>query len=192
MNRNETYSSGNDMDRTLIMQIKSGNKKALGQLVDRHKKLAFQVALGLVGNRDDAYDISQEAFLRVYKSADTFDSEKPFLPWFYTIITNLSKTWLRRRANKENKSVDIDDVSFLMITDDNPEKELIRKETISRLRIALTELSFEDREIINLQHFRSMSYDEIAAMLDIPRGTVMSRLYYARKKLAQLMGENDE
>ncbi|MCH7960793.1 MAG: sigma-70 family RNA polymerase sigma factor, partial [Planctomycetes bacterium] len=68
---------------------------------------------------------------------------------------------------------------------------LVRKETVSRLRHALTLLSFEDREIITLQHFRGMSYDEIADLLAIPRGTVMSRLYYARKKLAELMRQSD-
>ncbi len=183
--------SGIDMDQKLIMKIKSGNKKALGTLVEKHKKMAFQVALGIVGNRDDAYDISQEAFIRVYRSIDTYDESKPFLPWFYTIITNLCRTWLRKRTNRENKAVDIDDTSHLMVTDKTPETNLIQKEMIQNLNSALTKLPFEDKEIISLQHFRGMSYDEIARLLNIPRGTVMSRLYYARKKLARLMEDSN-
>lgn len=188
-NKTDNY-LGIDMDQNLIMKIKSGNKKALGTLVEKHKKMAFQVALGIVGNRDDAYDISQEAFIRVYRSIDTYDESKPFLPWFYTIITNLCRTWLRKRTNRENRAVDIDDSSHLMVTDKTPETNLIQKEMIQNLNTALAKLPFEDKEIISLQHFRGMSYDEIARLLNIPRGTVMSRLYYARKKLARLLMED--
>lgn len=191
MNSKNDNNMDMEMDRTLILKVKNGDKRALGKLVERHKKTAYQMALGLVGNRDDAFDISQEAFLRVYRSAGTFDDAKPFLPWFYTIITNLSRTWLKRRSVHQKRSVDIDDVPFLLISDDNPEQNLIQQERIHSLQDALRKLPFADREIINLQHFRNMSYDEIAAFLDIPRGTVMSRLYYARKKLAGLMRENN-
>ena len=88
--------------------------------------------------------------------------------------------------------VDVDDTSYLMISDETPEANLLKKEMTDRLAVALKQLSFEDREIITLQHFRNMSYDEIAELLGIPRGTVMSRLYYARKKLALLMRDEDE
>ena len=180
-----------DTDIALVTDIKTGDKKALGRLVERHKKLAFQIALGLVGNKDDAFDISQEAFLRVYRSAKTYDESQPFLPWFYRIVVNLSRTWLKRRSRRENRMVDVDDAGYLLVDERNPEGEMIQSETIAGLRRALLELPFEDREIIMLQHFRGMSYDEIAAILDIPRGTVMSRLYYARKKLAKMMERNN-
>lgn len=191
-NRNEP-DTGDNMDRMLIVQIRGGSKKALGKLVERHKKLAYNFALGMVGNKDDAYDISQEAFLRVYRSASSFDDQQPFLPWFYTIIANLCKTWLRRRSSRDYRMVDVDQVDYLLVADDNPEQELILKESLANLGRALKALPIGDREIISLQHFRGMSYDEIAALLKIPKGTVMSRLYYARKKLARLMrNENGE
>ena len=176
-----------DNDTALIMSIKTGDKTALKELVEKHKRTAYRMALGLVGNRDDAFDISQEAFLRVYRSAETFDNSKPFLPWFYTIVANLSRTWLKRRSNRDSKMVDITESEYLVVSDDNPEAALIQKEAIQNLRSALRELPFDDREIIVMQHFRGMSYDEISDILNIPKGTVMSRLYYARKKLAQLM-----
>ena len=178
-------------DAALVMDIKAGNKKAFGKLVERHKKLAFRMALGLVGNKDDAYDISQEAFMRVYRSAKTYDEAQPFLPWFYTIIANLCRTWLQQRTKQENRMVGIEDASFLLVTEGTPESKLIARETIAKLREALMQLPFADREIITLQHFRGMTYDEIATLLDIPRGTVMSRLYYARRKLATLMRQSD-
>ncbi|MCD6249434.1 MAG: RNA polymerase sigma factor [candidate division Zixibacteria bacterium] len=185
-------------DSALVMSIGTGDKKnkkaqkAFEKLVERHKKTAYRVALGMVGNKDDAFDISQEAFLRVYKSANTFDKSQPFLPWFYTIIANLCRTWLRRRTTHDYRMVDVDDASYLLVSDDNPEEAMIKKQQAAGLREALMELSFADREIVVLQHFRNLSYDEIATMLDIPRGTVMSRLYYARKRLAKLMRQNDE
>lgn len=180
-----------DVDTALVMSIKSGDKKALAQLVEKHKKMAYRTALGLVGNREDAYDISQEAFLRVYRSASTYDEKQPFLPWFYSIIANLSKTWLRRRQVAAKRNVSLEATDYFVSTEETPEDAVIEAETIGRLRQALARLDFNDREIIVLQHFRGMSYDEIAAVLDIPRGTVMSRLYYARKKLANLMRQSD-
>ena len=178
-------------DSALVMSIGTGDKTAFRVLVERHKKTAYGMALGLVGNRDDAFDISQEAFLRVYRSAKSFDQRQPFLPWFYTIIANLSRTWLKRRSSRDHRMVDIDEAASFLVSDDNPEETLIRDQQIARLRQALQRLSFEDREIIVLQHFRNMSYDEIATLLGIPRGTVMSRLYYARKRLAKQMGRDD-
>lgn len=188
-------SEGNDKtmetDMALVMDIRNGNKQALGKLVERHKKSAFRIAMGLVGNKDDAFDISQEAFLRVYKSANTYDEKQPFQPWFYTIIANLSRTWLRRRTRRDHRLVDLDDVSWLLVDNRTPEQAVIKKETVANLRRALKELSFDDREIITLQHFRNMSYEEISELLSIPKGTVMSRLYYARKKLAGLMRQEN-
>lgn len=179
-------------DVALIAAIGTGNKKAFGRLVEKYKRMAFLTALGLVGNRDDAFDISQEAFLRVYQSATTFDKTRQFKPWFYTIIANLSRTWLKRRSVRDHRLIEVDDISYLLVDKNNPETQMIRNETIAKLRESLLELSFDDREIITLQAFRGMAYDEIATLLEIPKGTVMSRLYYARKRLAKLMGGENE
>lgn len=181
-----------ESDISLVMDMKAGNKQALGKLVARHKKSAFRIALGMVGNTDDAHDISQEAFLRIYNSAHTFDEQQSFLPWFYTIIANLCRTWLKRRTVRDHRMVTLDDAPYLVADQSNPEGQYVARERIELLQKALLKLPFEEREIITLQHFRAMSYDEIANLLNIPKGTVMSRLYYARKKLATLMGPEDE
>lgn len=174
-------------DAALISEFVAGDKKAFGQLVERHKKQAYLWALGLVGNKDDAYDISQEAFIRAYRSMDRFDQTRPFGPWFYAIVANLCRSWLRRRSVMSRRSVDLDDVAYILATEGTPEQEYTRNALIAQLHQALMRLPHKDREVIVLQHFRNMSYDEIAELLAIPRGTVMSRLYYARKKLANEM-----
>jgi RNA polymerase sigma-70 factor (ECF subfamily) len=185
------YSS--ETDESIMTRMKNGDKQALGILVERYKKTAYHDAYGYVGNRDDAYDISQEAFIRVYRSANKFDTTLPFLPWFRTIIRNLSLTWLSKRSRYDDKSVELDDISFLLVDKkNNPEDKIIEDESKHALGKALMKLSFEDREIIVMQHFRGMSYDEIADALQIKKGTVMSRLYYARLKLAKIMGAFDE
>lgn len=176
-------------DNVLIAEIAEGDKKAMKALVERYKRKAFYMALGIVGNRDEALDISQEAFIRVFKSACRFDREQRFFPWFYSIVANLCKDSLQRREKRDSKSVDLDENDFLLVDDSDPEKKLMLKEQAQILRKALDQLSFDDREIIMLKHFRDMSYDEISGLLKIPKGTVMSRLYYARKKLAKLCDE---
>jgi RNA polymerase sigma-70 factor (ECF subfamily) len=176
-------------DNELIAAIQSGEKAAMKALVERYKRKAYFLALGMVGNSDEAYDISQEAFIRVFRSAGKFDLKHRFFPWFYAIIANLCKDCLSRREKRESKEVDISENEFLLVDESNPETRMIREEEVRNLRLALQKLGFEDREIIMLKHFRDMSYDQIAAMLKIPKGTVMSRLYYARRKLAKLLNE---
>ena len=178
-----------DEDAILLAQIRKGDQKAMKELVEKYKMKAYHLALGMVGNRDEAFDISQEAFIRVYRSAGKFDTEQRFFPWFYAIIANLCKDCLKRREKWDSRQIDIDENDFLLIAESNPEKKLIRREQARSLRRALMKLDFSDREIIMLKHFREMSYDEISVMLKIPKGTVMSRLYYARRKLAELMGD---
>jgi len=179
----------NNDDNRLIAEILSGNKSAMKMLVERYKKKAFFLALGMVGNSDEAYDISQEAFIKVFKSAGRFDQNQRFFPWFYSIVINLCKDCLHRRETHDSKKIDIDDNSFLLVDERNPETTLVKKEEAVGVQKAIMKLDPEDREIIMLKHFRDVSYEEIAVLLNIPKGTVMSRLYYARKKLAKLLNE---
>ena len=183
------YRSMEMSDNNIMAQLKKGKTRALAVLVEKYKKQAYFMALGMVGNSDDAYDISQEAFLRVYNSARTFDETRSFFPWFYAIIANLCRNVLKKRQIDAARTVDMADVEFLLVDRSDPESGLVEKEEKECLLKAMKKLDFSDREIINLNHFRMMSYDEIAQVLGIPKGTVMSRLYYARKKLAKLMEE---
>ena len=176
-------------DSELMILIQKGEQSAMKELVEKYKMKAYYLALGMVGNKDEAYDISQEAFIRVYRSAKKFVPEQKFFTWFYSIIANLCKDCLKRREKWDSKQVDIDENDFLMVVESNPESQMIMKEQARNLRRAIMALDLADREIIMLKHFRDLPYAEIAVMLNIPRGTVMSRLYYARRKLAKLMSE---
>ena len=176
-------------DTQLMVSVQQGNPMAFKTLVERYKKKAYYTALRLVGNPDDAYDISQEAFVRVYNARRRYDRAQPFYAWFYTILSNLSRNHLRKRTIRLNYAVR---TMRLRRRDpelyNSPEYILEADETKKAVWAAIGKLSFEHREIIILRHFEDLSYEEIAQLLGIAVGSVMSRLYYARKKLKDLLG----
>jgi RNA polymerase sigma-70 factor (ECF subfamily) len=175
-----------DEDQELILQSKKGKMKAFRKLVEKYRKPAFFIALGLVGNRDDAYDISQEAFIRVWANVRKFNPRHRFFSWFYTILSNLCKNHLRKvEVRRRYIQSDMDSAQMNQGGQNplSPDLLLEKNETNLRLWEEITRLPFEFREIIVLKHFQGFSYKGIAQMLDIPLGTVMSRLYHARKKL---------
>ncbi len=175
-----------DEDRDLISKSKKGKMKAFRRLVEKYKRPAFLIALGLVGNRDDAYDISQEAFIRVYRNLHNFNPRHKFFSWFYVILSNLCKNHLRGRQVRENYLEDQRRSAVCSNPKDTyprPDVLLEQDETSRRLWEEIGKLPFEFKEIIVLRHFREFSYKEISDMLNIPMGSVMSRLYHARKKL---------
>lgn len=175
-----------DEDNELILQLKKGKMKAFQKLVEKYKKPAFFIALGLVGNREDAYDLSQEAFIRVYANLRKFNPRHKFFSWFYAILSNLCKNHLRSRKIREryikNSSTGVE-INHLNKQAPNPEVLVERNDRSQRLWEEIARLPYEFKEIIVLKHFQELSYKEISEMLNIPMGSVMSRLYYARKKL---------
>jgi RNA polymerase sigma-70 factor (ECF subfamily) len=176
-----------DEDRDLISRSKKGKMKAFRRLVEKYKRPAFFIALGLVGNRDDAYDISQEAFIRVYSNLHNFNPRHKFFSWFYAILSNLCKNHLRGRQVREDYLEDQRRNAPWCNPSScaGPDVLLEQDETSRRLWEEIGKLPFEFKEIIVLRHFREFSYKEISAMLNIPMGSVMSRLYHARKKLKE-------
>lgn len=166
-----------------------GDVAAFEVLVNRYRERAYFVAYGYLHNREDALDAVQDAFLRAFKAIKTFDLERQFYPWMYKILKNLCFSKLRKRYRKREYSIDAREEGeqpwelpdFTM----NPEVEVHRGELRSRLKKAISELRPNDREIIVLQHFQGCSYQEIAEILGIPIGTVMSRLFHARRRLRE-------
>lgn len=177
-------------DAQLMDSVQQGNPMAFRVLVERYKKRAYFTALKLVGDPDDAYDLSQEAFIRVYNARRRYDKSHPFYAWFYTILRNLARNHLRKRSVRQEHAARIRRMRKRnMEVSDSPECIAEANETKKVVWAALEKLSYEHREIIILRHFEDMSYDEIAQLLGIAVGSVMSRLYYARKKLRDLLGE---
>lgn len=179
-------------DADLIARIKRNDLKAFDELVDRHKKRAFYTALGMVGDKELAHDITQDAWVAAYKAMPRFIEGKPFYPWFHRILTNLCKNALRHRS-VENRvmpsRIEDENMPQLEGTVLEPESLVMHREIKGAVWSAIQKLSPDHREIVVLVHFESRSYKEVSELLDIPIGTVMSRLYYARSKLAEMLRE---
>lgn len=175
MAENGYYNKMND--EILIKKCKNGDMEAYGMLVERYMKKAYSTALYFTKNPADAWDVSQEGFLKAWKGMKSFDTKRPFFPWLYTIIKNESIK--KFRNNKKKKNLD----ALPLIVRKTPEEIIEKNEKINKLHSSLEKLDSEKQEIIYMRHFSNMSYREIAEALDIPEGTVMSRLYYARKAL---------
>lgn len=156
-----------------IVACKNGHRRAFEPLVRRYGPRAYRFALALVRNAEDAKDLSQEAFIRAYVSMYRFDEKRPFYPWFLTILRNVCLSHLRRRR----VNVDLEDVPEVS------DRRSLGVETRLRFVEALGRLSRADQEILSLKAFQGLSYKEISDALQIPRGTVMSRLYHARRRL---------
>lgn len=171
-----------DADQELIFQCQRGQMKAFETLVEKYKKPAFFIALGLVGNREDAYDLSQEAFVRVFESIKKYNPEHKFFNWFYTILSNLCKNHLKKRGVQKSyleKNIVVAQAVY------SADVILEKNEINLRVWEEISKLSYEFKEIILLKHFQGFSYRKISEMLNIPMGSVMSRLYHARKKLKE-------
>jgi RNA polymerase sigma-70 factor (ECF subfamily) len=153
-----------------------GHRRAFEPLVRRYGPLAYGFALRMVRDPEEAKDLSQEAFLRVFRNMHKFDKSRPFYPWFVTILRNLCLSHLRRRR----PTVALEDVPPAKIAS---ERTGLSPELRIGLKRALAALSEGDREIVILKDFQDLTYEDISRILSIPRGTVQSRLYYARRRL---------
>jgi RNA polymerase sigma-70 factor (ECF subfamily) len=174
------------MDKKLGARTISKSKtKEFEVLVKDNMKRAYFSALGFLGSHDAAMDVSQEAFIRAYRNFNKYDTKRNFFTWYYKILRNLCLNSIRDNKNrKEDFFLENRKYEF---SHNNPEQNLEEKEELEMLHNAINQLETDDREIIILREFESYSYEEITEMLNLPAGTVMSRLFYARKKLAEKM-----
>lgn len=175
MNRDEAME-----EREALKRVMRGDIDTYRVIVERYKERAYYTALGFLGNPEDALDISQDAFVRAYKSLKTFNLSRPFFPWFYKILRNLCFDFLKKR--RRIPEVPLEDVEK---RGDGYGVEEIYKRKVLKEKVweAISQLSPEEREIILLRFFQDCSYKEISEILDCPIGTVMSRLYYAKNSL---------
>jgi len=183
-----------EIDRSCLERWKKGDKKAFEEIVRTLASDAFLIALAFVGNEEDARDLSQDAFIKAYQARERFDASKPFRPWFYSILRNHCINFLNRscRSGEGLFWGGRTDRERFASSQPGPAERLEREERRKMLMAAVERLSFEHREIIVLKNFKGYSYREIAEILGIPIGTVMSRLYYARKMLKRLIEEFEE
>ena len=174
---------------TVIQRCRGGSREAFEVFVNRYMKDAYFIALGLVGNREDALDLSQEAFVRAYRNIKQVKPGRKFFPWFYQILKNLCISHLRKRRYRRAASLDADDCPQVAAAPDvfSPDVLVNKNEVKAQLWEAIAKLDEKHREVIILRHFRGMSYDQISEALFCNKGTVTSRLYYARKRLKELL-----
>lgn len=186
MPRSETESD--ITDNTLVSQALGGKVKSFRILVERYQRGAYLFACGMIGNQDEAFDLSQEAFIRAYKNLNRFNPVYQFKTWFFQILSNLCKNHLRQRASRESVVTSTEMTAAAAAPRKTRPDVLFEKSELQKaVWSGINELPEKFREIIILNHFQDMSYDQISSVLDIPRGSVMSRLYYARLKLREIL-----
>jgi len=162
-----------DDDEIAIEKCRNGEREAFRHLVEKYQRQAVSHATAILGSREDALDAAQEAFIDAFKALKQFDSSRPFYPWFYVLLRNRCFKLAARK--RETESID----ETVIVAPNST----AQSERILALENALRSLDMEDREIVTLKYFDGLSYNELAARLQIPKGTVMSRLFHARKKL---------
>ena len=181
----------------LMTATKHGDPEAFGRLTTTLRGRAFAIARSLVGSREDAMDLTQEAFLKTYRARETYRDGEPFLPWFHRILRNTCFSFLRKRRRITVYSTtferDGEECDWEIEGDEPPPSAGIEgDECREAFWLGFRHLSARDREILTLRHFQDLSYREIAHALDIPQGTVMSRLFHARRRLREALAPHLE
>ena len=186
-------------DRALIARAQSGDHAAFRQLVERHQRRAFAIALSLVRDENDARELVQDAFLRVYKGLASFQGTSSFFTWLYRIITNLSIDLIRkpghRLAELDDSKLDGEDTQeadfplLSRIDGADPADVVRRREIAARLQQALDALPSYHRGVIIMREIEGLSYEEMAQVMGVSKGTIMSRLFHARQKLQRALAD---
>ncbi len=167
-------------DSECVKAVLAGDKEAFSGIVERYRKRAFLTAYAIVHDEQDAWDLSQEAFIRAYRNLKKFDLNRPFYPWFYRILKNRCLSFLRKR--KQLAEISIEGMFGLKTAEIDHDQARLVQECVEKLPETA-------REILNLRYYQGYSYREIAEILEKPMGSVMSGLFYARKKLKELLKE---
>jgi len=184
-------------DRALIAKAQAGDTVAFRSLVERHQRRAFAIALSLVRDENDARELVQDAFLRVFKGLGSFQGGSSFFTWLYRIITNLSIDLIRKpgrglgeldeRRLETESDQDVDFPLLSRLEGANPVDIVRRREIAARLQHALDALPPYHRGVIVMREIEGLSYEEMAQVMGVSKGTIMSRLFHARQKLQRAL-----
>lgn len=173
----------------LIERAKKGDTRAFGTLVERYQRRVIGVAMAVVHNQEDALELAQETFVRAFQSVGKFESRSSFSTWLYRIAANIAIDFRRRERRHPTMRGEEAENEILRLPSKLGDsfKEAQRSEMSRRIRDALAELTQEHRAAILLREVEGLSYDEISEVMQCPRGTVMSRLHYARNHLREIL-----
>jgi len=189
-------SEGTGDDRGLVRAAQKGDDQAFRQLVERYQRRIYQLALGMTKDPDDAMDIAQETFVRVHKYLPSFKGDSSFFTWTYRIATNLCLDAQRKKSRMERVDSDEGDEAEIEAAMDppshalaGPQRQALNQELKAKIDEALEGLSANHRAILLLREVDGLSYEELAKVLDIRKGRVMSRLFHARLKMQNKLRE---
>ncbi len=174
----ESPAANDELDRALVRRYLDGERAAGEELVNRYHRSVFNVALRMLGNVQDAEDVTQTTFGNAFAALDSYDPKYRFFSWIYRMTFNESLNTLKRRRNV----VSLDGSSDIPAADGASESATEAEERVGR---ALLDLTPDDRAVVVLRHFVSFSYEEISDVLGVPVKTVKSRLFTARERMRQ-------
>lgn len=187
-------------DLTLVAAAQQGDRRAFRLLMQRYQRKVYSVAYGFLRNREDALDVVQESFIKVHRYLGNFEGNSSFYTWLYRIVANLCIDHLRRA--KRHKDVEFDDglrhdgseessdvPGGSLSQYGNPGDMLRRKEILKAVELCLDDLSEKHRSVIVMRELQGMSYEEMAQAMACSKGTIMSRLFHARRNMQKLLAE---
>ena len=176
----------------LVKRAQDGDEAAFTEIVKRYQRDVYRVAFGLVRNAADADDLAQETFVRAYRALGTFRVGEPLRPWLSRIAVNQAYSLFRLRRRRPEVPIEpLVEAGQQWASEDDPEAEAAGRERTRHIEAAFAELSEEHRAVLALRVVRDLSYDEMAAALEVPVGTVMSRLSRARAELKRRLGRSE-
>ena len=187
-------------DLTLVKRVQAGDQRAFRTLVERYQRKVYAIAYGMLKDREDAMDVAQEAFVKVYKYLDHFKGDSSFYTWLYRIAVNICIDVIRKKGGTRGEDVEFDeqiahDTAQAQIgalgsrLGTNPQKSALRRELAEKIQEALEQIPEKHRAILLLREVEGMSYEDLSRVLEIPKGTVMSRLFHARAKVQKILSE---
>jgi RNA polymerase sigma-70 factor, ECF subfamily len=180
-------------DPDLVLQLQNGSLEALGEIYDRHRNLVYRTALVITGDRETASDLLQHVFLRLYRFADRIDWKRPLEPWLYRITPNLSYTWVKRNSRWIHPLDDITDWitnCAAIATKNQPYETIEKRDDWDQVQKAVLSLPIQQRVVVVLYYLNDLSLLEISEILDVPIGTIKSRLHYGRNAIKKKLTRN--
>ena len=190
-----------DADELLIERIRAGDMAAYNVMVIRHYDRIFSRVLQLLNNKQDAEEVTQDAFIRAHRGLENFRGDASFSTWLYQIATNLAHNrywyWFRRKRDQstsldqpqcEDGSLTLENV--MPCSDESPAEAVVTQEFVDRVSACMQYLNDKHKEVLILRNVKNLTYDEIAQQLEISVGTVKSRIARARESLRGLLGED--
>lgn len=193
MEVNENFSTKAKQDIALVEKALLGNQKAYADLLSRYRDTIYFMLLKMVKNKNDAEDLTIEAFGKAFKNLEQYTSEYAFSTWLFRIASNNCIDFLRKKRTVTvsiDENFDTDDYDFTFNIEDkelNPEDNFIKSQDSNRLAEIVKSLKPRYRELIELRYFKELSYEEIATQMSLPLGTVKAQLFRARELLFNIL-----